>query len=74
MAVKRNKTRPVSNPYEVWQAPGWTWKVLKFYSNDLDDPFARVFCDVESPFAHEMGDVYYGDIVHNAELTERNDD
>lgn len=72
MAIKNNKTRPVDNPYEVWTANGWTWKVLKFYSNDLSDEYARVFCDVESPFAHEMGDVYYREIRNAARLVETN--
>lgn len=72
MAVKNSKTRPVDNPYEVWTTGDWTWKILKFYSNDLDDPFARVFCDVETPFAHEMGDVYYSEITRYARKVETN--
>jgi len=64
------KTRPVTRPYEVWQAGDWTWKVLKFYKsreNTLADPYGRVFCDVVG-FAHDLGDVYYADIVKSARL------
>lgn len=73
MAVRNAKTRAASDPYEVWQAPGWTWNVLKFYSNDLTDPYARVFCKVTSPFVPEgeLGDVYYSEIKGHAELTYR---
>lgn len=61
------KTRPVSNPYEIWQAGGWTWKVLKKYkseSGEKKDPFARWFCHVTSPFCPdgELGDVYVSEI------------
>ena len=62
------KTRPVSNPYEVWQTDGgWTWRVLKKWQADDDKPYARWFCDVSSPYVeHEMGDVYVADIKRYA--------
>ena len=63
------KTRPVSNPYEVWRnGSGWTWLVLKKWQADDDKPFARWFCMVRSPFVPEgeMGDVYVKDIKENA--------
>ena len=43
------KTRPVGNPYEVWEGNGWTWKVLKKYQNpekEKANPYARWFCEV----------------------------
>ena len=64
------KTRPVDNPYEVWEGHGWTWKVLKKYQNperEKANPYARWFCAVDSPYAKEMGDVYVKDITENAE-------
>jgi len=58
------KTRPVSNPYEVWRTldGSWTWKVLKKWQVDDNKPFARWFCSVTSPFCTEMGDVYVSEI------------
>jgi hypothetical protein len=74
MAIKNGKTRKVESPYEVWSSNGWTWKVLKFYSNNLDDEYARVFCHVDSPYASEMGDVYYNEIRRQADLVYRDSD
>jgi len=31
------------------------------------NPYARWFCEVDSPYAKEMGDVYVKDITENAE-------
>lgn len=59
------KTRPVDNPYEVWQAGDWTWKVLKKYHSDDNKPGARWFCQVHSPFtlpSGDMGDVYASEV------------
>ena len=64
------KTRPVTNPYEVWQTPdgSWKWSVLKKYQADDNKPFARAFCAVSSPITreqmssgHELGDTYIAD-------------
>lgn len=62
------KTRPVTNPYEVWTNGSWVWKVLKKYQADDDKPFARAFCAVSSPITreqmssgHELGDTYIAD-------------
>lgn len=65
------KTRPVSNPYEVWQANGWTWKVLKKWQADDAKPYARWFCMVSSPMCPdgEMGDVYVAEIKSVATKT-----
>ena len=67
------KTRPTSNPYEVWQSfdGSWTWQVLKKYKSDeaeAKDPYARYFCNVVThmcPYG-EMGDVYAREIKGNA--------
>lgn len=67
------KMRDKANPYEVWQTPdgSWTWKVLKKYKSDegeANDPYARWFCFVTSPFCTwgEMGDVYVSEIKSQA--------
>lgn len=55
------KTRPQDNPYEIWEAPGWEWRVLKKYSKDETDPYARAFLATKSPFtfgSYELGDGY----------------
>jgi hypothetical protein len=61
------KTRPESDPYEVWQSSDgtWTWKVLKKYQVNDDKPYARWFCAVTSPFTFgnsELGDCYVRDV------------
>lgn len=64
------KTRPVSNPYEVWTNGTWTWKVLKKYqAPDKEDtnPHARWFVSVDSPYAtDERGDEYVHKIKKQA--------
>lgn len=65
------KTRPVSNPYEVWQSLSglWTWKVLKKWQADDDKPYARWFCCVTSPMTAgngDLGDVYVEEIKRYA--------
>jgi hypothetical protein len=68
------KTRPADQPYEVWTAGEWTWKVRKFYKsreNTIADRYGRVLCDVSSPGTFggvDTGDVYYHDIIHTAYL------
>lgn len=75
MATEKNecaKTRPASNPYEVWQAGDWTWLVLKKYqtpSKEADNPYARWFCKVVTPYTGpegDLGDVYVADILSYA--------
>lgn len=70
MATKNlcGKMRPVTNPYEVWVAGSWTWKVLKKWQADDNKPYARWFCSVTSPMCPngEMGDVYVAEIKGNA--------
>lgn len=67
------KTRPESDPYEVWKNDsGWEWRILKRYQSpdkEAANPYARVFCSVSSPFTHggsELGDVYLKEIRENA--------
>ena len=68
------KTRPQDNPYEIWatQDGTWKWKVLKKYqmeSKEKDNPYARWFCAVQSPYTYgswELGDVYVKDIKQYA--------
>jgi hypothetical protein len=55
------KTRPQDNPYEIWKFGDWEWRVLKKYTKDESDPYARAFCAVNSPFTFgspDLGDVY----------------
>jgi hypothetical protein len=69
------KTRPSDNPYEVWKAGDWTWKVLKFNQGDRTKPFATAFCEVSSPYTHggvDMGDTYIADFERVATLVETN--
>ena len=75
MATKNlcGKTRPVDNPYEIWQNnSGWEWRILKRYQspeNEAKNKFARVFTAVKSPFTYgefELGDSYLHDITSNA--------
>ena len=66
------RSRPASDPYEIWVAGDWTWKVLKKYQADDTKPFARWFCVVESPFTHgipDMGDVYASEVMGVATRT-----
>lgn len=78
MANPLAKTRPVTDPYEIWRAGDWEWRVLKFYKtreNTLKDQYGRVFCQVVSPMtttSGDLGDVYYIDIRHSASLVETN--
>jgi hypothetical protein len=74
------KTVTRENAYEVWRTPdgSWTWYVLKKYQSpekEAQNPYARWFCDVVSPFvgeAGEMGDVYVHDIKGSAvKISER---
>lgn len=60
--------RKPDQPYEVWQAGDWTWKVLKKYQTpekEALNPIARWMCYVTSPMCPygEMGDVYIRDIA-----------
>ena len=62
------KTRPVDNPYEVWEGNGFTWHVLKKYQTperESANPNARWFVAAKSPFTYgswEYGDTYVSEI------------
>jgi len=68
------KTRPVDNPYEIWEGSvmmtggeilNFEWRVLKKYQIDDDKPFARWFCAVKSEAtfgSYEYGDEYVDNI------------
>lgn len=63
------KTRKVNEPYEIWRAGDWEWRVLKKWQVDDDKPYARWFCAVKSPFtfgSYEMGDCYVSEIKQSA--------
>jgi len=66
------KSRPVTNPYEIWVEGGWEWRVLKKYQaphKEKENPYARWFCAVKSPYtfgSYDMGDVYCRDIIGTA--------
>lgn len=67
------KTRPVSDPYEVWQCDGWTWNVLKKYQANDKKEFARWLVFVTSPICPdgEMGDEYAANIIGHAVCVRR---
>ena len=59
------KMRKIDQPYEIWQAGDWEWRVLKKWQVDDDKPYARWFCAVKSNFTYgefEYGDVYVAEI------------
>ena len=68
------KTRPITNPYEIWRSVDgtWEWKVLKKYqkpSKESENQFARWFCAVTSPFtydSYDLVDVYVSEIKRYA--------
>ncbi len=63
------KTRKLEEPYEIWKAGDWEWRVLKKYqtpSKEKSNPYARWFVAVKSGNTHghwEYGDTYVNDIV-----------
>ena len=66
------KTRGVNQPYEVWIAPEWEWRILKKYQSperEAANPYARWLTAVKSPFTgdtYDMGDTYVSEITNNA--------
>ena len=65
------KTRPKENPYAIYRADGWEWRVLKAYQSpakELNNPYARWNCFVTSPMLPkgEYGDTYVAEIVGQA--------
>ena len=67
------KTRKVNDPYEIYRAGGWEWRVLKKWQIDDNKPYARWFCAVKSPFTepgYDMGDTYVSEILSVAQKVE----
>ena len=68
------KTRSVDDPYEIYKAGDWEWRVLKKYrapSQEAKDPYARWLCAVKSPFTYgtfEYGDTYIRDIMETGAI------
>ena len=64
------KTRPVEDPYEIWENPhsGFVFRVLKKYQRpdkEAENPYARWFVAAKSPYTYgswEMGDAYASEI------------
>ena len=67
------KTRKVNDPYEIYIALDWEWRVLKKYqkpSLEKTNPYARWFCAVKGPGTYDgydMGDTYINDIIYYGE-------
>ena len=63
------KSRDVSNPYEIWRAGVWEWRVLKKYQSpdkEKENKYARWLCAVKSPYTfggYDIGDTYVSDIT-----------
>jgi hypothetical protein len=59
------KTRRVNQPYEVWRAHGYEWRVLKKYQADDAKPYARWYCATKGPGtfdSYDLGDAYAAEI------------
>jgi hypothetical protein len=59
------KSRKQDQPYEVWVAPGFEWRVLKKWQANDSTPYARWFCATKGPGtfgSYELGDGYVVDI------------
>jgi hypothetical protein len=60
------KSRKASDPYLVIEdGDGWTWRVLKAWQADPDQPAARWLCEVDSPYTQgipDLGDTYISEI------------
>ena len=62
------KMRSKENPYAIYRAAGWEWRVLKAYQNpakELNNQFARWYCFVTTPMcpAGEYGDTYVHEVL-----------
>jgi hypothetical protein len=62
------KTRTLDDPYAIFVAGSWEWRVLKRYQNPENEsanPYAAWFCAVRSPLTYgswDYGDTYIADI------------
>ena len=64
-AIVMGKSRPASKPWLtiVHKPSGWTWKVLKAYSKNPDEKYARWFLATTSPYVKdELGDGYINEV------------
>ena len=76
MANKLAKTRPVDEPYAIFESNGGgiKWHILKTYktpASEKKDPFARWFTAAKSAMSYdefEYGDAYTLDIKMNGRL------
>lgn len=74
MSLKKTVDRANAHAVFATADGSWTWYVLKTYKaakNEANDPYARWFCDVTSPFvgeSGEMGDTYAKDVRANGSL------
>jgi hypothetical protein len=68
------RRREIENPYEIWQAGDFEYRVLKKYKSptaEANDQYARWLVATKSPYTFgswEMGDTYAVDIKNNATL------
>lgn len=79
MATKNTwgKVRPKENPYAVYRANGWEWRVLKAYQSpekEKGNPYARWLCFVTSPYCQggEMGDTYVRNVIMAEKVSSEN--
>ena len=62
------KTRPVNDPYEIYTAGAFEWRVLKKWQSpakEASNRYARWFCAVKGPGTYDgydMGDTYVSEI------------
>ena len=71
------KTRPIEDPYEIWENPhsGFVYRVLKKYQRpdkEAENPYARWLVAAKSPYTHgawEMGDTYVSEIKQHGVRT-----
>lgn len=70
--VVGTKSRKTENPYAVFRAGDWEWRVLKRYGKS-EKPYARWFTAVSSPYtfgSFDLGDTYVADVVRHGQLVE----
>ena len=63
------KSRKVNDPYEIYVAPGWEWRILKHNQSpegEAKNPYASCFCAVQGSGTfggYDMGDTYIKDFT-----------
>lgn len=60
--IPMGKRRPTDRPYLTIEDYGRSYRVLKAYTHGPEARFARWYCQVTTPFATDLGDVYISDI------------